>query len=500
MSMPAEPFRRPHLEAVEVPLPSPTTPEEQAHWREIVEICPDFIAIIELDGTFRYVNAPFISALGYPHDQLVGRVSTDLIHPEDLPRLFEEWGKSDLVQNSTFRFLRADGSWVDAEMNRRTLRNSAGKATGFIVVARDITERKRADERFRVLCENSPIGLYIAQDGAFVYVNPQFERYTGYSSDELIGTSPLQLVIEEDRRNVREKAVRMLKGESSGEYEYRIRNRSGEVRWIMETVVSTEFNGRRAALGNYVDITERKAADARQKETLAELARSNEELEQFAYVASHDLQEPLRMVSSFTQLLGQRYRGKLDSDADEFIGFMLDGVGRMQELINDLLAYSRVGTRGKPFESADLSDLCSRALLNLQTAIEESGTAVVVDDLPRLVVDQTQMVQLFQNLVGNAVKFRREDGPTVHVGCRMEGGAWHFVVEDNGIGIDPQYLDRIFVIFQRLHGKSEYPGTGIGLAICKKIVERHGGRIWVESEPGKGSAFHFTIPHRGGNQ
>jgi len=500
MTLPAEPSREPQLRAVEVHPRSLPRRETDAHWREIVEICPDFIAIIDLDGAFRYVNTPFITALGYSQEELVGRLSVDLIHPGDLPALYEQWGASDLVEHSNFRFRRADGTWIDAEMNRRTLRNKQGKATGFIVVARDVTERRRADERFRVLCENSPIGLYIAQDGVFVYVNPQFEQYTGYSAAEILGARPLQLVVEEDRQGVRDKAVKMLKGESSGEYEFRIVNKAGHTRWIRETVVSTEYNGRRATLGNYIDITERKNAEAKQEETLAELARSNEELEQFAYVASHDLQEPLRMVSSFTQLLGQRYRGKLDADADEFMDYMLDGAGRMQGLINDLLAYSRVGRRGKPFEPADLNDICSRALANLQTAIDESGVTITVDQLPRLVVDQTQMGQLFQNLVGNAVKFRGEAAPKVRVACRREEDTWHFVVADNGIGIDPQYLERIFVIFQRLHGKAEYPGTGIGLAICKKIVERHGGRIWVESEPGKGSRFHFTIPQRGGNQ
>ncbi len=223
------------------------------------------------------------------------------------------------------------------------------------------------------------------------------------------------------------------------------------------------------------------------------LKRSNQELEQFAYVASHDLQEPLRMISSFSQLLAQEYRGKLDGEADEYIHYVVDGANRMQSLIQDLLSYSRVDSRGKPFEEVDLNYILGAVHSSLQLQIQETAAVIGISPLPTIISDSLQMTQLFQNLLSNSLKFRGNVLPLIQVSACDEVDFWHFTVSDNGIGIEAQYFERIFKIFQRLHTRAEYPGTGIGLAVCKRIVERHGGRIWVESEPGKGTAFHFTI-------
>jgi len=243
-----------------------------------------------------------------------------------------------------------------------------------------------------------------------------------------------------------------------------------------------------------VELDERRRTEQQLARYSQELARSNAELEQFAYVASHDLQEPLRMVASFTQLLAKRYRDRLDQDAHEFIGYAVDGATRMQRLINDLLAYSRVGTRGKPFQLKDGNDVFRQARDNLTKAIEDSGALIFTDHLPSVKGDEMQLIQLFQNLMANAIKFRGPESPQIQVSAAKNGREWVFTVKDNGIGIAPEHQERIFSIFQRLHQRSEYPGTGIGLAMCKKIVERHGGRIWVESQVGAGSTFYFTIP------
>ena len=237
------------------------------------------------------------------------------------------------------------------------------------------------------------------------------------------------------------------------------------------------------------DITERKQLED-------ELRRSNAELEQFAYVASHDLQEPLRAVAGMVQLLGQRYQGKLDERADEYIGHAVEASQRMQNLINDLLDYSRVGRFGKPIEPTAVESSLKTALANLQVSVQENQAQITHDPLPTILADPGQLTQVLQNLIGNALKFRGNSPPRIHIGAEKVERAWRIAVSDNGIGIEPQYFERIFLVFQRLHTRREYAGTGIGLSLCMKIIERHGGQIWVESQPGQGSTFYFTIPDR----
>ena len=260
---------------------------------------------------------------------------------------------------------------------------------------------------------------------------------------------------------------------------------------ILAERVASQIAGSIANAQLYTAVAE---AEKQLEQRAEELARSNSELEMFAYVASHDLQEPLRMVSSYVQLLANRYQDRLDDDANDFIHYAVDGAERMEALINDLLAYSRVGTQTEPFESTDCSAVVEEVVANLRVAIGECGAAVTRDEMPTLMADHGQLVQVFQNLIGNALKFRGDRSPEVHVGARRAKDEWEFWVADNGIGITPKHYERIFAIFQRLHSRSEYDGTGVGLAICKKIVERHGGRMWVESQVGEGSSFHLTIP------
>ena len=269
---------------------------------------------------------------------------------------------------------------------------------------------------------------------------------------------------------------------------------SGEIRDVDVYSGTIMVSGEKLLYSIIHDITERKQIENELNKTLKNLQKSNSELEQFAYVASHDLQEPLRMVSSFVQLLQRRYVGQLDSDADEFIGFAVDGAKRMQELIQDLLEYSRVTTKGKDFREIEMEETLDKVLMDLKMSIDENNVDITQDHLPIVIADDLQMIQLFQNLIGNAIKYRSEKNPKIHISAEKENKHWLFGVKDNGIGIDSKHAERIFTIFQRLHSNGEYEGTGIGLAISKSIVERHGGNIWIESEPDKGSTFYFTIP------
>jgi PAS domain S-box-containing protein len=361
-----------------------------------------------------------------------------------------------------------------------------------------------AEKKYRSIFENATEGIFqTSLEGRFVSANPALARIFGYDSPEdLMGSiKDISRQIYVDR-NWREEFLHVLNAEGKiSNFEIQGYRKDGGIIWIsMNARLVRGKDGEVVCIeGSAQDITDRKRAEADVGEKTKELARSNQELEQFAYVASHDLQEPLRMVTSYLQLLEGRYKGKLDKDANEFIDFAVDGATRMHTLINDLLTYSRVGTRGKSLASTDSEKILYFSLNNLKMAVEESGAKVTHDSLPTVMADSSQLEHLFQNLIGNAIKFRGEEVPRVHISASPNGNRWIFAVRDNGIGIDPEFKERIFAIFQRLHGKDKYPGTGIGLAICKKIVERHGGNIWVESQLGKGATFYFTLPKKGVN-
>lgn len=368
-----------------------------------------------------------------------------------------------------------------------------------------IVERKRAEERlraseerFRTVFEQGPLGMHIAKpDYHFVVCNQAFRRLVGYSDSELHGLTFMDITHPDDQDTDLDQVQKLIRGEmASYKMEKRLVSKDGAVRW---TDVTRSMLGNADGTQSYFltmveDITERKRAETVLKQTLLDLTRSNEDLEQFAYVASHDLQEPLRNVSTCVQLLERENRGNLSPGAEQLIRYAIESAVRMKALIQDLLSYSRISTRGKAFQSTDCEETLHAATENLNSSITESNAEITHDSLPEVKADAVQLMQVFQNLISNAIKFRREEQVRVHVSAFRERNGWVFSVKDNGMGIDPQHLERIFLIFQRLHKRSEYEGTGMGLAIAKKIVERHRGRIWVESQPGIGTTFYFTIP------
>lgn len=368
----------------------------------------------------------------------------------------------------------------------------------------DITAQKTAQEESRRLIrgiESAAESILMTDaEERIQYANPAFVRLLGCKEEEVLGQK-LQAFLQNPgspEESYHEIAQSVSRGDVwSGEISNSMNN--GKLRDFQVTIAPV-FNGNTKVDGLVAilnDITSLKQAEEELARHAEELARSNAELEQFAYIASHDLQEPLRMVSSYCQLLKKRYYDKLDENACDFIDYAVDGAQRMQVLINDLLAYSRVGTRGQPFAPTDCNQIMQSVTNNLKIAIDESGADIKYSELPVVLGDETQLLQLLQNLVGNAIKFRKDKPPKVQVTAKLRKHSWVFSVKDNGIGIEPEFRDRIFEIFQRLHGKDAYPGTGIGLAICKKIVERHGGSIWFDSTPGKGSTFYFTLPDFG---
>jgi PAS domain S-box-containing protein len=333
----------------------------------------------------------------------------------------------------------------------------------------------------------------VALDGCFNEVNPTFRSALGYGEADLVGRSFTDFVHPDDADMTATQAATLQVDAAAASFDCRFRRGDGEYRWLSWSMnQDADHDLWYCAIQ---DVTAyREQADVVSK-LLAELERSNTDLAQFAYVASHDLSEPLRMVSSYVQLLADRYTGQLDEDADEFIGFALDGATRMRALIDDLLAHSRAGGTTVIRRPVDCTVLVHSTLADLDVAITESGASVIVDDLPTVTGDPGQLAQVFQNLLSNALKFMPDDRPPViRVSAERAGAAWCFAVEDNGIGIDEMHRARIFMMFKRLHGRADYPGTGIGLALCHKIVSRFGGRIWLEGRAGDGSVFRFTVP------
>ena len=476
--------------------------ESEEHYRKLVELLPDAIAVLT-EGKPVFMNQAGARLFGVASAaQLVGKPVMEYVHAEYRELVKERMRKilqeGQILPPAEERFRLHDGTVMDAEVISMPF-SYEGKPA-MLSIVRDIRERKRAEtiikqseERSRQTLDRMIEGCQIiGLDWRYLYVNDVAARHGHRTKEELLGHTMMEVYPGIEKTRVFAQLKECMDKRVPAKMENEFTFHDGGKGWF-------ELSVQPAVEGIFIlslDITERKRAEEQLGRTLAELARSNTELEQFAYVASHDLQEPLRLVTNFTQLLEKRYRGKLDQNADEYVRYIIDGAGRMKAMIDDLLSYSRVGTQGKAFEQADCVLLLQQALTNLKMVIEESKAKVTHGPLPVLMLDDTQTGRLFQNLIGNAIKFHREEQPQVHVSARRAEKEWVFAVQDNGIGISREFFDRLFMIFQRLHTRDKYPGTGIGLAMCKKIVERHGGRIWVESEPGKGSTFYFTIPER----
>jgi len=476
--------------------------QSEQKFRAVFDEAGDGILIWRRDLRIVDANREVLKRLGYRREELTGMKLDDILQPKDpslLPQLMEVFSQSE-PKALELLWTTKQGSKVALDVRSSMIKISGEEAA--LSIARDITEQKKAEqvikeseERFRSLIENAPMAIAISRDERLLYANPRYIKLFGYQSmDELVGRHCIELVAPQSRETAQALA-REHADEQSGEYELEAAGlrRDGSQFPYHAAIAWVHLVDGPASVRFITDITERRAAEELLKRSAADLKQSNEELERFAYVASHDLREPLRMVVSYLGLLEQRFKKDLSKDAQTYIDFAADGGRRMQQMIDDLLAYSRVSNQVRTRVPVEMDRALALSLLNLDALVKESEADITHGPLPRVVADETQMVQLFQNLVDNAIKYRSALAPVIHISAQRNGDRWEFTVQDNGIGIAPEHHEKVFNMFERLQNRQRYPGTGIGLAIAKKIVERHGGRIWVESEEGKGSTFFFTL-------
>ena len=473
----------------------------EERYRSLVAATSSVVWTASPDGQFVTPQLSWARYTGQPWEQQSGWGWTKMLPPEDAHRVREKWEEALAGQGY---FQMTGRLWSQAARGFRSfearavpLRNRDGSIREWVGTLVDVDERKKAEEeqqKFKFLADNANDAYLLAnRSSQIVYANRVASELLGYDHDELMQMTLPQIERGHDGARFDE-LFSQPKDTRTAPYESVYERKSGGWLPVEISVSRLQYLGEDFIFAVARDISERKAVEQSLRNYAEELARSNQELEQFAYVSSHDLKEPLRMVTVYVQMLQNHLQGKLDDRASEYLGYAVQGSRRMLALINDLLAYSRLGRETSPFETVSCDENVTAALQNLRTAIEESGAQVEVSPMPEVYGNAGQITQLFQNLIANAIKFRGGQPPVIKVSAQKSDGEWLFSVADNGIGIQPRYLERIFVIFQRLHTAQKYPGTGIGLSICKKIVENHGGRIWVESNVGEGSVFHFTLP------
>ena len=508
-----------------------TTHSENPTLQALARAYPGLVYLFNpVQNRFVFLSPQVEEFSGYSPAELLGMDALEIgnfFHPEDLAfislsRHRLENQPEEPWQALQYRIRRKDGAWRWLAC-RETLHSAATDEPLLVLgLAQDVTpnlesepdpgqpgldeleqrikERtkalQQAEGALRAFMDAIPESAFLIEaEGAILSANSTFAQRLDLPVDDLPGRNLYDLIDIETGADMRRYTREVLR--SGVPTRFTDRRGSRIVDNLIYPVYDSDGHVSGLAVMGF-DITERKEAEEALAQKAQELARSNAELEQFAYVASHDLQEPLRMVASFTQLLSERYHGRLDEKADQYIGFAVEGANYMQSLIDDMLSFSRVTSRAKPFQSTDCNVVLQKALANLRVSIAESQAQIKAGPLPRVMADESQLVQLLLNLIGNGIKFHGQQPPLIEISAELQEQEWVFTVKDNGIGIDPRYFERIFVIFQRLHSKrSAYPGTGIGLAICKKVVERHGGRIWVESTPGAGTSFFFSLPAGG---